>query len=193
MSVLQTVAVDLLTDYPALLVIVALVARGAVAWQSDLSWPEYRLVHGLKRVLFPLVERRAGNAILWVSSKGGRDDAEYLLTVEGTVGEVVRDFRRAGASLHVLNSLKRRPAEHGDPLSAAHVVWFADDDTQVEGYLFRNDDGTVDIYAHTETDVTQPLGHLTDAQTDGDPQGMIRDVFDGGALTRAADGAHRRV
>lgn len=169
---LQSVAVELLRDSPELLVVVAVLARIARAYQTQLTWPEYRAIHRFKRGVFPLVDRVAGGAILWVSDKGGRDDAEYLRTVAGGVREVVAGLQRAGASLHLLNSLKRRPATHGDPLSAAHVVWTIDDE-QVEAYLFRNTDGTVDVYAHTEASVDDPLEHLTGGQTDGDAHDVV--------------------
>ena len=175
-----SLAVELLREYPLLLAAVALTARIARAWQTQLTWGEYRTFHRFKRGVFPIVDRVAGGAILWVSEKGGRDDPEFERTVRGTVREVVRDLQRAGASLHLLNSLKRRPEDFadgdttGDPLTAAHAVWAVDETgDQVEGYLFENDDGTVDLYAHTETSIDDPLGHLTDPQTDGDAYDVL--------------------
>lgn len=173
MHALQTtVAVDLLQEYAWFVVLVAITARIARAWQAQLTYTEYRALHRLKRGVFPLVDKYAGDAILWVSEKGGRDDAEFITTAEGGLTSVVRRFQDAGASLHLLNSLKRRPETYGDPLSAAHVVWTVGEE-QVEGYLFRNDDGTIDVYAHTETSTDDPLGHLTDGQTDGDAHGVL--------------------
>jgi len=172
-----TTVVELLTEHPQLVVVVAILARLGRAWQSSLSWPEYRAVHRFKRGVFPLVSRIAGNRILLVSDKGGRDDAEYQATVDASVRDTVASLRGAGASLHLINSLKRRPDTHGDPLTAAHVVWFVDETgEQVEAYLFRNSDGTTDVYVHTETAVDDPLGHLTDAQTDGDAHGVLPEL-----------------
>jgi hypothetical protein len=171
-----TTVVDVLTEYPAVAVALAIALRLARAYQTQLTWPEYRTAHRFKRGLFPLVARlpTVGTALPWVSDKGGRDDAEYLRTIDGSVRGVVTDLQAAGASLHLLNSLKRRPDTHGDPFTAAHVVWTVAGTTeQVEGYLFRNDDGTVDLYAHGETSVDDPLGHLTDPQTDGDAHGVV--------------------
>ena len=183
-----SLAVELLREYPQLLAVVAIVARVARAWQASLTWPEYRALHRFKRGVFPLVDRLAGvtlplvrvtlpGPILLVSDKGGRDDAEYDRTAKGTLREVAGDLRAAGASLHLLNSLKRRPADFaedatGDTLSGAHLVWTIDDD-QVEAYLFRNDGGTVDIYVHTEASVDNPLAHLTGEQIDGDAYGVV--------------------
>ena len=176
-----TIAVDLLREYPWLVVVVGIVARLARAYQSQLSWPEYRAAMRVKRGLFPLVDRVAGRAILWVSDKGGRDDAEYQFTADGSVRDVVRDLRDAGGSLHLVSSLKRRPDDFagtdgvtGDPLSVAHVVWTLDDaGDQVEAYTFRNDDGTVDVYAHTEASVDRPIEHLTGRQRNGDEYDVL--------------------
>lgn len=169
-----TTAVEILQDNPELLVTLAVVLRLARAYQFQLSWPEYRAAHRFKRGVFPLLELTPlGKAVPLVTDKGGRDDAEFVKTVNGSVRGVVADLRAEGASLHLINSLKRRPDTHGDPLTAAHVVWTVDGGEQVEGYVFRNHDGTVDIYAHTETSVDDPIGHLTDAQTDGDAHGVL--------------------
>jgi hypothetical protein len=136
------------------------------------------VAHRFKRGVLPVLARLpvVGPAVLWISEKGGRDDAEYVTTIDASVRAVVADLRRGGASLHLINSLKRRPAGHGDRLTAAHVVWTIDDE-QVESFLFRNTDGTVDLYAHTETSTDDPLGHLTDPQTDGDAYGVVADAL----------------
>lgn len=179
-----TIAVDLLREYPWLVVLVGIVARLARAWQHQLSWPEYRAAHRFKRGLFPLADRVAGTAILWVSDKRGRDDAEYQFTADGSVRDVVRDLSAAGASLHLVNSLKRRPPDFstgdvtGDRYTAAHVVWTRDEAAeQVEVYVFRNHDGTVDVYCHGEPSIDNPLEHLTGKQTDGDSTGIVGEAL----------------
>jgi len=104
---------------------------------------------------------------------------EYVATLDQSVAQVVRTLRSGGGSLHLISSVKRRPDTHGDPLSVAHCLWMhADDDgdgnaEQTEAYLFRNDDGSVDVYAHYEASVLNPEAHLTDPQTDGDPEGVV--------------------
>jgi len=166
-----TSIVDLLAEYPELAVALGLLLRAGLAWQSELSWYEYRTLHGLKRVAFPTLERLVpGN--LFVNTKGGRDDAEYLTTVDASIRETVRDLRSNGGTLHLISSLKRRPPEHGDPLTRAHVVW-TDGGEQTEAYCFANADGTTELYAHAEASVTDPVGHLTGPQTDGDPDGVV--------------------
>lgn len=166
-------AADVLTEHPELVVVLSIALRMARAYQTSLTWPEYRVAHRFKRGVFPLLDRLAPGVILLVSAKGGRDDAEFLMTTEESVRSLVFELRKAGGSLHLLNSLKRRPDTHGDPLSAAHLVWTHDDGTQTEAYMFRNADGTTDLYAHHETSTDDPVGHLTDEQRDGDPREVI--------------------
>jgi len=173
----MTTAVELLGQYPELLAVVAVVARLARAYQSSLTWPEYRAAHRLKRGLFPPLRRLVGDRILLVSDKGGREDAEFVATIDSSLLRLTDQFRAAGFSLHLLNSLKRRPAEHGDPLTVAHLVYTHDDGMQTECYLFRNDDGTLDVYAHFEPGTDTPLEHLTGPQSDGDVRGVVGDVI----------------
>lgn len=165
--------VDLLTEYPHVALALGLLLRAGLAWQSELSWYEYRTLHGLRRLVFPILDRRFP-VVSFVNPKNGRDDAEFLRTLDFAPRTVVKSLRRGGGSLHLLSSIKRRPSEHGDPLSRAHVVWTHDDGTQTEAFIFSNDDGSTDLYTHHETSVTDPAGHLSDAQTDGDPRGVVR-------------------
>jgi len=172
-----TIGVELLSEHPELLALVAVLARLARASQRGLSWPEYRVLHRLKRGVFPPVDRALDGRALLVSAKGGRGDDEFLATAPESLWTVAARLRREGGSPHLLNSLKRRPGEHGDRLSGAHLVWTHDSGDQTEAYLFRNADGSTDVYAHFETSVDEPLGHLTDVQHDGDPRGVVREAL----------------
>jgi hypothetical protein len=175
----MSAAVDALAT-PAVAVTVLLAVRAAVAWQRSLTWPEYRLAHAAKRQVFPVLDRlEPAGFTSFVNDKGGRTDGEYLATLDRTVVGVVDALRAGGGDLHLVSSVKRRVADHGDPLSVAHVRWHHDDGTQTEAYMFRNADGTVDLYAHHETAVEDPDGHLTNGQTDGDPRGVVQAALDG--------------
>lgn len=178
MAPLQTVT-GLLDSYPVLVIAIGLLMRAGLAWQGELSWYEYRTLHGLKRMVFPTLDRLEPMGFgLFVTEKGGRDEeAEYILTAENSVRGVVRSLRRDGGSLHLLSSIKRRPSELGDPYSRAHVV-FIEDGEQVEVYVFKNDDGTTDVYTHKEASVTNPEEHLEGAYLDGDPSGKVADTLE---------------
>lgn len=168
---------DLLVEYPWVVPIVAIALRALLAWQSSLSWPEYRTLHGIKRLVFPVLDRRVP-VLSWVNAKGGRDDAEYLTTVDTGVRATTRRLIDGGGRLHLLNSIKRRDGDAGDPFTLSHVVWLHGDGTQTEAYLFRNDDGTTDVYAHHEPAPSKPLAHLGgEDQSDGDVRGVVTDAL----------------
>jgi len=167
--------VSILADNPWLVVVLGILLRAGLAWQSELTYPEYRTLQGIKRLSFPVLDGRVWAK--FVHHKQGREDREFVTTWPATVRTTTARLRRHGGSLHLVASLKRRPATHGDSLSIAHVVWSHDDGTQTEAYLFTNDDGTTDVYAHHETGVADPDGHLSDPQTDGDPRGVVRQAL----------------
>jgi len=162
-----------LVDNPWSVLLVALVMRAGLAYQRQLTWYEYRTLHGVRRMLFPVLARVLPYDS-FVNPKGGRDDAEYLDTRPESVRAVAKQLQSHNGSLHLLSSIKRRPAEHGDPLTRAHVVWTHADGNQTEAYLFANDDGTTDVYAHFEASVRRPIEHLTGGQTDGDARGVVK-------------------
>ena len=167
--------VVLLRENPELVAVLAVAIRFIRAYQNQVTWSEYRVIHRAKRGLLPLIYMVTKGSLHLINEKGGRDDAEFVATSEQSVRDVVRAFKSDGASLHLINSIKRRPDTHGDPLSTAHLIYTIDAD-QVEVYLFRNSDGTTDIYAHTEASVDNPLAHLTERQRDGDEYGVLPDL-----------------
>ena len=161
------VTVTGLLENPELVILVGLLMRAGLAWQRELSWYEYRTLHGLKRMLFPTLDRVEPMGFgLFVTEKGGRNDGEYIVTASNSVREVVSGLRSEGGSLHLLSSIKRRSSGRGDTLSRAHVV-FTNDGEQTEVYLFANDDGSTDVYTHKEASVTRPNDHLEGAYEDG--------------------------
>jgi len=162
-------------SHPAAMAALVLVLFALLQYQRTLTWPEYRRLHALKVRFFPQIDRYT--TLFAISRKGYREaDAEFLQTWDSTPKETFRTLVRIGGSPHLLNSVKLRSTPDGTPqYSAAHVVWTHDDGTQTEAYVFDNGDGTSDLYAHHETSVTDPDGHMTDAQRDGDPRGVVPD------------------
>jgi len=164
-----------LTTTPAAATTLATLLRAALAWQTQLTYPEYRLLHAAKRATFPTLQRVTPSGLSFVNAKGYHDDAEYLATTDGSVRGVARRLQAGGGSLHLINSIKRRPTPAGEQYSAAHVVWTHDDGQQTEAYLFSAvETPGVDVYAHTEASVTDPDAHLDGPQPDGDPRGVVR-------------------
>lgn len=167
----------LLAEYPLAAAALTVIMILAVHYQRGLTWTEYRTIHRLKVALFPVLDRRVWDGFVNQKARRGAD-AEYLTTVDAPLREVASRLRDGGGSWHLLCSIKRRPAADGSAAqteySALHLVWTHDDGTQTEAYAFRNADGSVDVYAHHETSVTGPGGHLSDPQHDGDPYGVAR-------------------
>lgn len=164
-------------ENPALLAGLAAVVLAAVRYQRGLSWFEYRRIHGLKVLLFPILDRRTNVGVSLVNAKLRAEDDDEFLGVAGiSPRQVAKLLVAAGGSYHLVNSIKSRPDdEGGSEYSVAHVVFFHDDGTQTEVYLFRSDSGT-DVYAHHETAVTDPDGHIMETQqVDGDPRGVVDD------------------
>jgi len=163
MSIPETIAQN-----PELAVVAGIVLRAILAWQRELSWYEYRTLHGLKRLVAQLHPSDTIGPVSLVNRKSGRDDAEYLGHSEASPREVVRELRSEGFALHLLASLKVRP--EGQPTYAQLVI--TDDGMQTECYLFSAEDGT-DVYAHFERSAGS-IRHLTDTdQVDGDPRGVV--------------------
>jgi hypothetical protein len=160
-SVLETIAQN-----PELAALAALILRAILAWQRGLSWPEYRALHGVKRVLFPVLNRFSP---VFVFRKGGHNHPEFLGHSEAPPREVVQELRSAGFGLHLLASLKVRPERQA---TYAQLVMTHDDGTQTEVYAFRGSGGTA-VYAHHERSAGS-IRHLTDTdQVNGDPRGVV--------------------
>jgi hypothetical protein len=174
--------VGVLLDNPEVLVALVILLRAGLAWQRSLSYPEFRTVHAAKRATFPTLQRVTPSGLSFVNTKGYRDDAEYLLTVDESVRAVAQRLRAGGGSYHVISSIKRRETPDGPQYSRVHVVWTHEDGQQTECYLFPavdNGDGRTDVYAHLEASVTDPDDHLDGPQPDGDPRGVVRDALGG--------------
>lgn len=186
---------EVFSDPVAYAVLVAVLTAGVV-WQATLGYRSAHRINRAKRLLFPTVERfrrplirtvrrrspalasvLAGVIPHLIHDKGRVDDAEFIETWDTTVPQAFETFVQSGYSYNALSSLKRRPGSHGDDpamqLSVLSMVYYHDDGMQTEAYLFRNPDGTLDVYAHHEASVTDPRGHLGDTQLDGDPRGVL--------------------
>ena len=158
---------------PELTAILAAVILFVLRYQRGVGWTEYRTIHSLKRGLLPLIDKHT--MIFAVSRKGGRDDGEYISTVDKPLRATFTALRKDGFSPHLINSIKQRPHPNydGPQYSAAHLVKTHSDGYQSEIYLFDMG-GQTDVYAHVERSVTDPQAHLNDTdQQDGDVRNVL--------------------
>jgi hypothetical protein len=172
--------ITILTDNPEVAILLAIVMRLGLAYQRDLTYSEFRTIHALKRGLFPLLDRYTPNGVRLINVKGYRDHPEYIGHVDASMRTVTKLLRKEGGSFHTICSIKRRHTPEGDQYSAVHLVWTHSDGNQTEAFLFPSVEGSgVDVYAHFEPSVNDPVGHLTEPQTDGDPNGVITPAIPG--------------
>ena len=160
-------------DQPLAYALLVVAVYAALRYQATLTWTEYRPLHAAKVRLAPVA-----NAV-WsgvVNEKGGRDDAEFVGTTDRSVPDTFRYLTERGFRPHLVNSVKRRtgPKAYAPQYSAAHLVAIHSDGRQTEAYLFRADDEHTDVYAHVETAVTDPHGHIeATEQVDGDARDTL--------------------
>jgi len=158
---------------PQALTILTLVIALVLQYQRSLSWTEYQTIHALKRAILPTIDKVT--KLFVVSRKGGRDDAEFIATVNKSVRETYMELDTDGFDPHLINSLKQRPHPEfdGPQYNSAALVKVHRDGTQTEIYLFDMG-GETDVYAHVERAVTDPKGHLLDTnQRDGDVKNVL--------------------
>lgn len=170
---------EIIFETPELLAALGAVVYAVVRYQRGLSWYEYRTLHGLKRLVFPILNESTALGVSVVNDKRHRANAtEYVRTTDRSIRDMAGALVAVGGSYHLVNSLKSRPEANGTGVeySRAHVVFFHDDGTQTEIYLFRGSDGT-DVYGHHETAVTDPDEHIQRTrQVDGDPRDVLSRV-----------------
>jgi len=158
---------------PVVLAVLTVLLILAAYYQRTLSYQEYRLAHGLRTVGAIVLDSRVNFRLL--TEKGMPEkDTEYVRSVPMTIRRAFATLRHAGASPHLISGIKyREHPERGREYAAAHLI-FVEGDKQTEVWLFPAADGDgTDIYAHKETYITDPEGHLSEPYTPGDPDGYI--------------------
>lgn len=142
----------------------------------------FRLLHPLDgrlgKMIPPVGEERD-----LVRKKGPED---YVCTVTDTLHELQTALDNQGWTYNPVATEKYRTVEiDGEQVEQYDVAsWALRDSTlaekQLHCYVFRNEDGTLDVYAHREDNFgSDPSGH-TDASDmeHGDPEGRLRDDLD---------------
>jgi len=112
-----------------------------------------------------------------VTTKQYREDDEYLVTLDRTPRELARAFGRLGIDQHMIAGSKRRETPDGMQWSHSQWAYQHDDGKQTEMWLYTNEDGTTDVYAHHEDSVFDADGHLSVPYTPGDPKGVLDPIL----------------
>jgi len=156
---------------PVVVAVVTLLVAAGVHYQKGLTYREYMSIMRFKRRVFPVLDRLSpGGFKSFVHVKGApQDDTEFYTWTDKTTRELWRLFKANGGSPHLISSAKRRV---DGPLSTLHFVWYHDDGSQTECYIFP--DGAV--YVHNETDTRDVEGHLSDGITPGDPKDVLAPI-----------------
>lgn len=163
---------------------------GAVRRVEEYLGPEDDWVEDDRRILYEAADkflRPLGRPTIRNIDQRGAGD--YVTTAAASPDEVEVALDDAGYDRNLLSTRKYRSAHDGGRQWAvgSYVLDPADTDWQHHVYIFPSPDGGTDIYAHRETSVRDPHGHVTDEQTGGDPNDRVET-----ALAHAEIGAEPR-
>lgn len=171
---MQTDIPELVLNTPELLIGLTVVILLIVAYQQTLSYQEYRFAHLTKSIVFKLADA-------WATQRGRplirpkrqpSDSGEFVMTVDYSPKETYQKLREAGFSPHLVATTKVRNGE----FTHAQLIYLHEDGQQTEVFFWPGENG-VDVYAHVETAVTNPTGHLTDGQELGDTRGKVKEAL----------------
>ena len=170
--------IDQLMNEPAVVVGLAIVILVAYHYIARMPYSEFvlatQLKHRLALLATPFAESKG---LKIVKTKGYRDDDEYVATVSQSPKELARAFKNIGIDQHLINGSKCRNTPDGKQWSHTQWAYQHDDGKQTEVWLYINDDGSTDIYAHHEDSVFDPDGHLSTPFTPGDPKGVLDSIL----------------
>jgi hypothetical protein len=105
----------------------------------------------------------------------GRED--YILTTEVSEPQVEERLHDDGYERNFLSTRKYRIIDGRKQWAAGSWVYDGGGRWQHHVYLFKNEDGTTDIYGHREPSVRHPHDHVTGPQDHGDYSGRITQLF----------------
>lgn len=161
---------------PEYIAVVTVLVFLVFSYQHSLSYREYIYANSVKGVIFRLADpyfRKRGRPLL--REKGTKEVSdEYVTSVDKSLRGVYSAFRENGFTPHLIATTKISDGQLAD----VQMVFVHEDGKQTEVILF-NRGGTIDVYAHVETAVFDPDGHLTDGQQSGDPRGVVMRALDG--------------
>jgi hypothetical protein len=147
---------------------------GVVRWLEKLLGPDDDWVEDDRRKLFEWLDGKFGHS--FTMEKSPRD---YITTADASPDAVERALASAGYQRNLVSTRKYRTHHAGGKQWAvgSYVYDPVDTDWQHHVFLFPAPDGATDIYGHRETSARDPVGHLTDRLTPGDPQSRARNAL----------------
>jgi hypothetical protein len=147
---------------------------GAVRRVERFLGPEDDWVEDDRRKLFEFLDGKFGHA--FTMEKSARD---YITTAQASPDAVEVALHRAGYQRNLVSTRKYRTHHAGGKQWAvgSYVYDPVDTDWQHHVFLFPAPDGAADVYGHRETSARNPVGHLTDRLTPGDPQARARNAL----------------
>lgn len=136
--------------------------------------PDDDWVEDDRRVLYEAFDDALGHATTMEKS-----EEDYVTTAHTGQNAIEELLYKAGYRRNLASTRKYRTHHDGGKQWACGSWVFDPEDTmwQHHVYLFRAPNGFCDIYAHRETSVRDPIGHLTDEQVHGDPNDRIRGIL----------------
>lgn len=150
----------------------------AVRRVEEFLGPEDDWVERYRRRLYV-----AFDGVLGHSTVDEKTRAEYFTTAKASPDEV-EEAIHPRYERNIVSTRKYRMRDGEREWTVGSWVHDpADTNKQHHIFLFETPDGRTDIYGHRETSVRDPVGHLTDAQTHGDPNGRVRALLSEAGLS----------
>lgn len=174
----MTLAETILTN-PVLTALLAIVLLAIAHYVRGVGPRETILLDRFRRVLWRTLDdvvSRHGRPLLTDKTNA---DAEFITTVDGDLLTLLRALWSVGFRWNPLSTVKYRRVD-GTRRFALSVVYrdTVDAEDQQDVHVFRNGDGTFDVYGHYEPSVTNPADHVgADAQVPGDPKNIVTDAL----------------
>jgi hypothetical protein len=136
--------------------------------------PDEDWVEDDRRKLFEFLDGKFGHA--FTMEKSARD---YITTAQESPDAVEVALHRAGYQRNLVSTRKYRTHHSGGKQWAvgSYVYDPVDTDWQHHVFLFPAPDGETDVYGHREATVREPVDHVTDGVTPGDPHLRARNAL----------------
>ena len=171
---------ETILDDPTLVSALGLLLLGLVYYLRTVGPRRALLIEAVRTIVFRLLDpiaTRYGRPLVRDKTE---DQDEFIATVDISELELARVFWQFDYRYNPISTKKYRVKERRQwsVLSAAYRDSIGDGE-QHHVYVFRDPDGTLDIYGHREASVTNPDAHDGgDELVSGDPAGRVTTALD---------------